>query len=130
MTHGVAYTPKQTERIKGDVIGFLMKTPMGTISEACSKAGIPYGTFWEWRNKDDELAEMVKAAMRTAHEMGGDFAESKLRKKINDDDTASLLFYLKTKHKARGYVERQETEHDVKDGVSFTLSINNNAQKD
>ena len=65
-------------------------------------------SFWEWRNKDDELDEMVKAAMRTAHEMGGDFAESKLRKKINDDDTASLLFYLKTKHKARGYVERVE----------------------
>ena len=51
MTSGVAYTTKETERIKSEVIDFLMKTPMGTISEACSRAKIPYASFWEWRNK-------------------------------------------------------------------------------
>lgn len=129
MTSGVAYTTKETERIKSEVIDFLMKTPMGTISEACSRAKIPYASFWEWRNKDDELDEMVKAAMRTAHEMGGDFAESKLRKKINDDDTASLLFYLKTKHKARGYVERVEQTGANGEAIKTVQIIDNVARE-
>ena len=130
MTSGVAYSSEEIERIKAEVIEWLMKTPMGTISEACSKAGIPYSSFWDWQNKDEELKALVKKAMRTAHEMGGDFAESKLRKKINDDDTTSILFYLKTRHKERGYVERQE--QTGKDGKNlpareFTIVIDKNS---
>ena len=40
-----------------------------------------------------------------------DFAESKLIEHINNNDITSLIFFLKTKGKKRGYVER--TEHDV-----------------
>ena len=40
-----------------------------------------------------------------------DFAESKLVEHINDGDITSLIFFLKTKGKKRGYVER--SEYDV-----------------
>lgn len=130
MTSGVAYSPEETEHIKTEIIAWLIKTPMGTISEACNKAKIPYSSFWEWRNKDEELNKAVIKAMKVAHDMGGDFAESKLRQKINNDDTTSILFYLKTKHKDRGYIEKQETEHSAKDFATFTLSIGSDDRKD
>ena len=37
-----------------------------------------------------------------------DFAESQLHKQIQDGNTAATIFYLKTKGKRRGYIERQE----------------------
>ncbi len=41
-----------------------------------------------------------------------DFAESQLYKQIKEGSTAATIFYLKTKGKKRGYIERQEIEHN------------------
>jgi len=40
-----------------------------------------------------------------------DLAESKLIKKMNQEDLGALCFYLKCKGKHRGYVEKQQLEH-------------------
>jgi hypothetical protein len=37
-----------------------------------------------------------------------DFAESKLHEQIRTGNVASIIFFLKTKGKVRGYIERQE----------------------
>jgi hypothetical protein len=39
-----------------------------------------------------------------------DFAESSLHQQIKDKVPSSTIFYLKTKGKHRGYVEKQEIE--------------------
>ena len=39
-----------------------------------------------------------------------DFAESHLYKLVKEGNPAATIFFLKTKGKARGYVERQEVE--------------------
>ena len=39
-----------------------------------------------------------------------DLAESKLMENIEDNDNTSIIFFLKTKGKKRGYIEKQEVE--------------------
>ena len=41
-----------------------------------------------------------------------DLAETKLRDKIRQGDTAAILFTLKTVGKSRGYIERREVDMD------------------
>jgi hypothetical protein len=50
----------------------------------------------------------VKAAYEEANESMIDFAEQQLFKNIKAGKEASIFFYLKTKAKHRGYVERAE----------------------
>ncbi len=50
----------------------------------------------------------VAAALEEANESVIDFAESKLLKNIDEGDTTSIIFFLKTRGKNRGYSERQE----------------------
>ena len=50
----------------------------------------------------------VKEAIVQAREDLKDFAESKLLRRIDDDDLTAIIFFLKTQAKDRGYVERAE----------------------
>ena len=61
-------------------------------------------TFYNYYNEDKEF----KALVDDISNMSLDFAESKLLEQIKDGSTAATIFYLKTKGKKRGYVERQE----------------------
>nr|DAS49651.1 MAG TPA: putative terminase small subunit [Caudoviricetes sp.] len=77
------------------------------ISATCRALDITRQTFYNRKSKSKRLQELISEA----DEALLDFAESKLVEKINDGDTTSLIFFLKTKGKKRGYIER--TEHDV-----------------
>lgn len=50
----------------------------------------------------DQVNELTQVAI--------DFAESKLHSSIADGNVTAIIFFLKTKGKSRGYVERQEIE--------------------
>jgi hypothetical protein len=50
----------------------------------------------------------VRDAITQAREDLKDFAESKLLRRMDDDDLTAIIFYLKTQAKDRGYVERAE----------------------
>lgn len=62
-----------------------------------------------WREKFPKLNE----TMLDVEAMLIDNAESKLLSHINDGDTTCLIFFLKTKGKHRGYIEKQEIEATV-----------------
>ena len=92
---------------KEDILQALEKT-LGVVTTACKQVGIGRATFYRWLKEDKEFNEQVIAIQDVAL----DFAESKLHKLIRDENPTAIIFYLKTKGKKRGYIERQEIAHD------------------
>lgn len=82
----------------------ILQANFGIVSLACKALGISRGTHYNWVAKNEEFAQRVA----DIEESTIDFAESKLVQNINQGDTTSIIFFLKTKGKKRGYVERQE----------------------
>lgn len=90
---------------KKDVLEALERS-LGIVSTACEKAGINRSTHYDWLKSDPEYKE----AVRLIEERTIDFAESHLHALIKDKNPAAVIFFLKTKGKTRGYVERQEIQ--------------------
>ena len=91
---------------KKELIAALEKS-LGIVTTACKSVNIARSTFYEWL-KDDPV---FKKQVEDIGDITLDFAESKLHSQIQDGNTAATIFYLKTKGKKRGYIERQEIEH-------------------
>ena len=79
---------------------------LGIVTNACKQVGISRQTHYEWMRKDYDYAK----ACKDIDNVTLDFAESKLHEQIFEGNVASIIFFLKTKGKARGYVERQELD--------------------
>ena len=93
----------KTEHTKKALLKALEKS-LGVVTTSCRKSGIGRTTFYDWYNNDINFKEQVDDLQNVAL----DFAESALHKQIGDNSTAATIFYLKTKGKKRGYIERQE----------------------
>lgn len=89
----------------------------GIVSSACNAADIPRSTHYHWYNHDPEYKDLVD----DVNEVAIDFVEGKLYDKISAGDTIATIFYLKTRAKKRGYVERQEITG--KDGEPIVINI-------
>jgi len=81
-----------------------LEKSLGVVTTACRTVGIGRTTFYQWLQDDEAFAKQVDDIQNIAL----DYAESQLHKQIGDGSTAATIFYLKTKGKKRGYVERQE----------------------
>jgi len=101
----------------------------GIVSSACASIGLARSTYYDWLKSD----EVFKAAVDEIQEVAIDFVESKLMQKINGvftsgkdgevydnppSDTA-IIFYLKTKGKKRGYIEKSELDISGSLGVTW-----------
>ena len=93
----------KSEHIKKGLIEALEKS-LGIVTTACKQVGIGRTTFYNYYKEDKDFKSQVDDIAN----MSLDFAESKLLEQIKDNSTAATIFYLKTKGKKRGYVERQE----------------------
>ena len=98
---------RETQEKKLQVLKIFEKKG-ANVSVTCEAANIGRRTFYYWRENDKDF----DAACKDIEEALVDFAESMLIEKINGKDLTAIIFYLKTKGKDRGYVER--TEQDVK----------------
>lgn len=88
---------------KKALLDALEKT-LGIVTSACKIVGISRVTYYEYM-KDAEF----KAQVDDIGEIAVDFAESQLHKQIKEGNVSSTIFYLKTKGKNRGYIERTES---------------------
>ena len=73
------------------------------VSHTCKAVHIDRSTYYEWM-KDPLFNDAVTALKEGLI----DFAEGMLHQKIKDKDTTSIIFFLKTIGKKRGYIEKQE----------------------
>lgn len=93
----------------------------GNVSDACAATSIGRTTFYRYLKEDPEF----KATVDDIQEIAIDYVENKLFQRIQGvqavkysergeyvydipPDTTAIIFYLKTKGKKRGYVERTE----------------------
>jgi len=97
--------PKLTniDTIKTNLIEAL-KQSLGIVTTACKNVGISRETYYKWMREDDEFRQQVD----DIGDIALDFAESQLHKQMKDGSTSATIFYLKTKGRKRGYIERQE----------------------
>jgi hypothetical protein len=123
ISNGLYNFTYEMDSIKKKVLEKLFETK-GIVTHACANANIARSTFYDWVATDSEF----KLAVEEINETAIDFVESKLMEKINGvkvqtfnqngkpvvydvppSDTA-LIFFLKTRGKKRGYIERVELD--------------------
>lgn len=92
-----------------------LEKSLGIVSTACKEIDISRQTHYRWQTEDEEY----KRAVDDISEAAIDVAESELHKLIKKGDTTAIIFYLKTKGKKRGYIERQEVDVRTPDGLTI-----------
>lgn len=108
-----------------------LKEYQGFVSKACEEAGIGRTTFYHWVEDDPEFASAVKEI----EEDRLDFVEDKAVERIKGIKDAKgnyvvppsdtmIIFYLKTKGKGRGYIERMEVTDPGKNNPYENMSLN------
>ncbi len=117
-----------------------LQNQLGIVTAASRAANINRDTHYEWMKADQEYAKAVKRLTEAAL----DFAESKLFELIKGvsirvpnpvpgqpaviytvpPNVAATIFYLKTKGKHRGYIEKLQLE-DITgdDDMDTTLDV-------
>lgn len=108
-----------------------LRKSLGVVTTACESIKLARSTFYNWVSNDEDFKKEVEEISEQAL----DIAESKLFERINGyehpeekifnyegdivraktvkhypPDTTAIIFYLKTKGKKRGYIEKSELD--------------------
>lgn len=100
-------TPQERTKKKKSAFLEAMVRSLGVVTTACKSVEINRSTYYGWMESDEVFAQEINDIDNVVI----DFAESKLYELIKSGNVAATIFLLKTKGKARGYVER--TEHQI-----------------
>jgi len=115
-------TKSQNVTLKKSAMLKALENSLGVVTTACEVVGIDRRTHYRWMNEDEEY----RAQVESLNDLAIDFAESQLfelikgaHREVSTPDgeviriqdapnTSATIFYLKTRGKKRGYVERTE----------------------
>jgi len=89
----------------------------GNLTKTCAELKIRTSSIYDWKKGDEHFNNCYNEVENIVT----DFVESKLMKMINIDDKQTIMFYLKTKGKDRGYTER--TEQNVTHQIPININI-------
>jgi len=92
------------EKYNAQQIADAITKSKGILTAAARDLRCSRGTIYRYIDK----YATVKHAYDEANETNIDFVETKLMEQINNGNITAIIFFLKTKGKHRGYVERQE----------------------
>ncbi len=98
----------QADNRKVEVLAALRET-RGIISVACARCGVARRTFYNWLDTDKDFHRAVE----DVNEEAVDFVETKLLERIESGAERSIIFFLKTRGKSRGYRESGSTENEM-----------------
>jgi hypothetical protein len=130
-----------------------LRNSLGVVKDACAVVGIARRTFYYWLETDQDF----KSQVDTIKEESVDFVESKMFERIKGYEHEAvkifppkksgekpievkyiehyppsevlIQFYLKTKAKDRGYVEKQQVEHSGKIVGDITVNVKGSKSK-
>jgi len=105
------------KKIKKKAMLEALEKTLGVVTPACNLADISRQTHYRWLEEDKEYKSNVVGM----EDIAIDFAETHLHKQIKNGVPSSTIFYLKTKAKKRGYIERQEVEHNINEITGIRL---------
>ena len=94
-----------------------LEKSLGVVTTACKNVNIHRSTFYKYYQDDPNFKNSVDDIQNVAL----DFAESKLHKLIQNENVTAIIFYLKTKGKNRGYVERNEITGKDGNEINFVI---------
>jgi hypothetical protein len=96
----------KSEQLKKEQLLTALEKSLGIISTACDNVGISRTTYYKYYNED----EGFKTQVDDISEIALDCAESQLFELIKEKNITAIIFYLKTKGKKRGYIEKPTIE--------------------
>ena len=111
----------KSRHIKKEAMLQALENSLGVVTVACKQSDTPRSTYYKWLKEDEQFAKDVKEIENIAL----DFAESQLHTQMKDGSTSATIFYLKTKGKKRGYIERSELDLTSGDEpIKINVNIN------
>lgn len=87
-----------------------LEKSLGVVTSACKAVNLSRAQYYEWLKEDTEFAKAVK----DIGEIGKDFGESALHKKIEGGDVTAIIFFLKKKAVDRGYGDTWDNQEPEK----------------
>lgn len=98
----------EADNRKQNLLAALRET-RGIVSVACVRAGVARRTFYNWLDTDKDF----RRAVEDVNEEAVDFVEGKLLERIEEGKERSIIFFLKTRGKERGYRENGSSENQM-----------------
>jgi len=95
----------KSDHVKDELIKKL-QFYLGNVKKSCDAMKINRSTYYEWYNNDPYFRQQVDDISEGVI----DFVESELHNQIKEGNITAIIFFLKTKGKKRGYIERAEID--------------------
>lgn len=101
---------------KEEMLANLTKLPIVQVS--CERTGIARATYYKWRKEDSGFSRLADRAIEAGALHINDLAESKLIKRVNEENMTAIIYWLKNRHPS--YSDKMLHYHEHHSARKFT----------